>query len=217
MPSSLFCGWHDGSPRVSSQSWHRTWFTCIIKGNTSYLSWISSIHKSYPVPQSAISIRCVLTLEGNRRRPLRFYHSFDWPLRQQYPHNWIIWNHKHLFLALWLWTPAGRLPLDSIKLTYWCYYGPSFLHTGMSGSCASTQTIKANKTFRWVRGLHRKWVPISCCEPPAVLVWEMIWVKYFYSLIFYKNRKRGYFQICFDSYQSYSSDTRLVVFVSSLT
>lgn len=139
---------------------HGRCITCVFSDNTSYVSLISSIHKSYPVPQRAIIICCVLTLEGNRRWPLRFYHSLDWVLGQQYHLNWIIWNHKHLFLALWLWTVAGWLPLDSIKHTYRCYYGPSVLHAGMSGSCASTQTIKVNKNSRWVRTLQHKWVPV---------------------------------------------------------
>lgn len=125
----------------------------------SYVSLISSIHKSYPVPQSAIFIPGVPTLDSNRRWPMHYNPGVDWLPGQQYRCNWIIWNRKHLFLASWHWTATGRLTLDSIKHTYWCYYGPSSLATGMSGSCASTQTIKATKISRWVRALHHKWVP----------------------------------------------------------
>ena len=134
----------------------------------SYVSLISSIHKSYPVPQRAIFIPGVLTLDSNRSWPIRYNPGVDWLPGQQYRCNWIIWNRKHLFFALWHWTATGGLTLDSIKHTYWCYCGPSSLAAGMSGSCASTQTIKANKIPWWLRALHHKWVsPVTCCEPPA--------------------------------------------------
>lgn len=134
--------------------------------------------KAIQPPQRAIIICCVLTLEGNRRWPLHYNRSLDWLRGQQYQHNWIIWNRKHLFLALWLWTTTGGLSLlIQLSTRIGVTTGPPFLPAGMSGSCASTQTIKVNKNSRWARAPHHKRASASCCEPPAALVWEIIRVK----------------------------------------
>ncbi len=161
--------WHDMIYFfVSTWSWDKGCTTCILKGNTCCVSLSSLIHKSCPIPRElSSSVVC-----WHMRRPLRCNHSLDWLVGQQSHRNWITRNRKHLFLALWLKTTTGGLSLDSIKRTYWCYYGLSYLPAGMSESCTSTQTIKVNKKSRWVRAFHHKWAPVARCEPLAVLVWE---------------------------------------------
>lgn len=156
---SLSCGWDDLSLCASSQSWDKkVHYLLQPQGQHKWCIFNMIDPQKLPSPQRAVFVCRVLTLEGNRRWPLHCSHSIDGLLCQQYQHNWIIWNHKHLFLSLWLWSTAGGLSLNSIKHACWCYYGPSFLPAGMSGSCASTETIKVNKISRWVRALRHKWV-----------------------------------------------------------
>lgn len=94
----------------------RTCIACVFGVTISYVCSISSIYRSQL--QRAIITCCVLSLKGNMRWPLHFYHSLGWLLGQQHQYNWIICNCKqHLFLVLCFWTPAGELSLDSIKHT----------------------------------------------------------------------------------------------------
>lgn len=109
-------------------------------------------------PPRAFFICRVPTLVGNRRQPQA--------LTDCYANNTSIiqlsgttHTHRHTSVfASWLWNTTGRLSLHSIKQTRWCYYGSSFLPSGISGSGKSTETIKVNKKLHWVRAPHHKWV-----------------------------------------------------------
>lgn len=122
------------------------------------VSPLTSIHKIHPPPENSHP----LTTQGNRRCPPHFNPSFDWLPDQQYHYNWIIWNHKHLFLSLRLWTTAGGLSLlIQLRTRSGVTTGPPLTPAGMSGSCTSSQTIKVNKNSRWVGALNHKWAPFT--------------------------------------------------------
>lgn len=146
--------------RVSQSNIDRTDFSCTFKGNTS--SSISPIHKSHPVPRETIIVHCVLTLGvvGDELYTFSALNNTNVIKLCETTSIWVLYYDFEL-------QRGGRRAGGEFNWAH-VLVRPRAL---LSGSGASTQTIKVNKRPRWVKAVHRKRVSMS------VLLWEMTQVK----------------------------------------